>query len=124
MGIQRVSSGHAVGFGSLRPAQPWFAAQLALPGSASFGLVAAASWLALRLFGPVSAQGPSRVGAVVVATVAGLLYVQALRPRALDDSFEPNLVFLFAPIYLSVVASVTAFLIVLASWHRSRAEPV
>jgi len=59
-----------------------------------------------------------------VATVAGLLYVQALRPRALDDSFEPNLVVLFAPIYLSVVASVTALLIALASWQGSRAEPV
>jgi hypothetical protein len=64
------------------------------------------------------------VGAVVVATLAALLYLQALRPRAVDDSFEPNLVFLFAPIYLSVVASVTALLIVLASWQRSRAESV
>jgi hypothetical protein len=97
---------------------------LALPGSLSFGVVAGASWLALRLFGPVSAQGPSRVGAVVVTTVAALLYLQALRPRALDDSFEPHLVLLFAPIYLGVVASVTALSIVLASWLHSRAESV
>ena len=46
------------------------------------------------------------------------------RLEAFDDAFEPNLVFLFAPIYLGVVASVLAVVIVLASWRRRRAEPV
>jgi hypothetical protein len=68
---------------------------------------------------------PGLIGAVAVTACGVVLYAQALRRDVpLDDSFEPNLVFLFAPIYLGVAASVFAILIVLASWLRSRAEPV
>jgi hypothetical protein len=87
-------------------------------------VVAGAAAISARFFGYEAASLPGLAGAVSAIVGGGLLYAQALRPRTLDDTFEPNLVFLFAPIYLGVVASLLAVVIVLASWRRSRAEPV
>lgn len=107
------------------PVHPLIALRLALPTVLALGVVAGAAWASARVFGREPVRLPGLIGAVAVTVCVGLLYAQALRPKPpFDDTYEPNLVFLFAPIYLGVVASLLAVLIVLASWLRSRAEPV
>ena len=89
------------------------AVQLFLLGSVPLVLFATVLYALTRRFGSAAVRGAGVIGSVALVIVGTYLYSVARRPFQVGhDEFEPNLVFIFAPItlfVLTVVLSLAAF---------------
>jgi len=97
------------------------AAELTLAGAIPLFMTIAVLFLSARRFGAVESGLPGLIGSIALVVAGMALYSVALRPSCPGlDEFEPNLVFLFAPMHLFVTSIFVSLFILGWSWRRSR----